>query len=161
MTLNHRIHIFEKLKAEYDEWVKRTPPLSVLYSQPHSPNSEQARQEISVTMPDGAVRKGMSWETSPMQIASEISKSLAERIVIAKVRQAFVCVFDEISQVVRSTVNYGIWRGRLRNHASLSYLTSSLPKVYFRETLPALLLMLLHRKTRLLALICSCPGRGS
>ena len=45
----------------------------------------QPRQEIEITMPDGSKRKGTSWETSPMDIAKEISKGLADRIVIAKV----------------------------------------------------------------------------
>ncbi|KAH9942055.1 hypothetical protein B0H21DRAFT_868441 [Amylocystis lapponica] len=65
---DHRIKIFEKLKAEYDEWVKVQP-----------------RQEIEITLPDGSKRQGKSWETSPMDVAKEISKGLSERIVIAKV----------------------------------------------------------------------------
>ncbi|KAF7440036.1 threonyl-tRNA synthetase [Pleurotus ostreatus] len=65
---DHRLKIFEKLKAEYDEFVKAQP-----------------REEIIVTMPDGSERKGQSWETSPMDIAKEVSKSLSERVVIAKV----------------------------------------------------------------------------
>ncbi|KDQ50940.1 hypothetical protein JAAARDRAFT_41579 [Jaapia argillacea MUCL 33604] len=65
---DHRIQMFDKLKAEYDAWVKAQP-----------------RQEIAVTLPDGSERKGTSWETSPMDIAKELSKSLSERIVIAKV----------------------------------------------------------------------------
>lgn len=36
-------------------------------------------------MPDGSIRKGTSWDTSPMEIAKDLSKSLAERVVIAKV----------------------------------------------------------------------------
>jgi threonyl-tRNA synthetase len=36
-------------------------------------------------MPDGGKRTGTSWETSPMELATQISKSLSERIVIAKV----------------------------------------------------------------------------
>ncbi len=36
-------------------------------------------------MPDGSKRQGTSYETSPMDIAKEISKSLSERIVISKV----------------------------------------------------------------------------
>lgn len=43
------------------------------------------REEIIITMPDGSERKGTSWETSPMDVAKEVSKSLSERIVIAKV----------------------------------------------------------------------------
>ena len=45
----------------------------------------QPREEIIIAMPDGSERKGKSWETSPMDIAKEVSKSLSERIVIAKV----------------------------------------------------------------------------
>ncbi|KIM92325.1 hypothetical protein PILCRDRAFT_810369 [Piloderma croceum F 1598] len=66
--IDHRIKIFEKLKAEHDEFVKAQP-----------------REDIVITMPDGSERKGKSWETSPMDVAKEISKSLSERIVIAKV----------------------------------------------------------------------------
>ncbi|KAF9011877.1 tars protein [Cyathus striatus] len=64
----HRIKIFDQLKAEYDDFVKAQP-----------------REEITVTLPDGAQRKATSWETSPMDIAKEISKPLSERVVIAKV----------------------------------------------------------------------------
>ncbi|KAJ7253069.1 hypothetical protein B0H12DRAFT_1233777 [Mycena haematopus] len=65
---DHRIKIFEKLKAEHDEFVKTQP-----------------RDDIVITMPDGSERKGKSWETSPMDVAKEVSKSLSERVVIAKV----------------------------------------------------------------------------
>ncbi|SJK99833.1 probable THS1-threonyl tRNA synthetase, cytosolic [Armillaria ostoyae] len=65
---DHRIKMFEELKAEYDASVKAKP-----------------REDITITMPDGSTRSGKSWETSPMDIAKEISKSLSERIVIAKV----------------------------------------------------------------------------
>ena len=41
-------------------------------------------------MPDGSERKAKSWETSPMDVAKEVSKSLSERIVIAKVH---TCLF--------------------------------------------------------------------
>ena len=46
----------------------------------------QPREEITVTLPDGSERKGKTWETSPLDVAKELSKSLAERVVIAKVR---------------------------------------------------------------------------
>ncbi|KAH8992157.1 hypothetical protein EDB86DRAFT_2933206 [Lactarius hatsudake] len=57
----HRIKIFEDLKAEYDALVRAKP-----------------RQEITITLPDGAERKGTSWETSPMDVAKEISKSFVD-----------------------------------------------------------------------------------
>lgn len=65
---DHRIKLFEELHAKYNEFVKIQP-----------------REEIIVTMPDGSERVGTSWETSPMDVAKEVSKSLSERIVIAKV----------------------------------------------------------------------------
>lgn len=45
----------------------------------------QPREQVTITMPDGTERKGRSWETTPIDIAKEISKSLSERVVIAKV----------------------------------------------------------------------------
>jgi threonyl-tRNA synthetase len=84
---DHRIKMFEEMKAEYDEWLKsafvETSCLEVIAAEHRI---DQPRQEITITMPDGSERKGTSYETSPMDVAKEISKSLADRIVIAKVR---------------------------------------------------------------------------
>ncbi|KAF8461049.1 cytoplasmic threonine-tRNA ligase Trs1 [Kalaharituber pfeilii] len=66
--ITHRIKLFEALKADYDKDVADKP-----------------REEITITLPDGATKIGKSWETSPMSIALSISKSLAENVVIAKV----------------------------------------------------------------------------
>lgn len=66
--LDKRIELFEKAKAERDAFVAAQP-----------------RSEIVVTLPDGSNRVGTAWETSPMDIAKQISKSLSEKIVIAKV----------------------------------------------------------------------------
>lgn len=43
------------------------------------------KQEINITMKDGTVRKGVSWETTPLAIAKELSNSLAKKAVVAKV----------------------------------------------------------------------------
>jgi threonyl-tRNA synthetase len=45
-------------------------------------------------MPNGSSRDGTSWETNPMDIAKAISKSLSERVVIAKVCAAQLNVFS-------------------------------------------------------------------
>ncbi|KAI8370356.1 uncharacterized protein BYT42DRAFT_502441 [Radiomyces spectabilis] len=66
--LAHRIEMFERLKKQVDEEIKNKP-----------------REPITITLPDGSVKEGTSWETSPMTIALGIAKSLAERMVIAKV----------------------------------------------------------------------------
>ncbi|CAA7269894.1 unnamed protein product [Cyclocybe aegerita] len=55
---DHRLKIFNELKAEYDAFVAAQP-----------------REEITVTLPDGSERKGKSWETSPMDVAKEVSKN--------------------------------------------------------------------------------------
>ncbi|KAI9258475.1 hypothetical protein BY458DRAFT_517986 [Sporodiniella umbellata] len=66
--LQHRIELFDKLKKEADEALAKKP-----------------REAIEITLPDGTVKEGISWETSPLSLAMAISKSLAERTVIAKV----------------------------------------------------------------------------
>ncbi|KAI8818001.1 uncharacterized protein EV422DRAFT_539623 [Fimicolochytrium jonesii] len=60
--------MFEKLKKEYDDEVAKKP-----------------RDDIVVTLPDGKSVNGKAWETSPLDIAKSISKSLSEKVVISKV----------------------------------------------------------------------------
>ena len=38
-----------------------------------------------MTLPDGAVKEGQSWRTTPFEIAQGISQGLAENTVVAKV----------------------------------------------------------------------------
>ena len=62
------IALFEKLNAKYD--------------------AEVAAKEctpIKVTLLDGKVVDGKAWETTPYNVASQISKGLADNAVIAKV----------------------------------------------------------------------------
>lgn len=40
---------------------------------------------IRITLPDGKVKEGKKWNTSPFDVAKEISKSLASNAVISKV----------------------------------------------------------------------------
>lgn len=71
----YRLDLFEKLKAKQDEEIKNKP-----------------RLPITVTLPDGSVKEGTSWETSPLDIAGQISKSLVERTVIAKVTRLILLI---------------------------------------------------------------------
>ena len=41
---------------------------------------------IQITLPDGAVKEGIAWETTPLAIAIGISQGLADKVVVAKVR---------------------------------------------------------------------------
>jgi len=60
--------IFDKVKAEQDVWIARQP-----------------REDITVTLASGDTRIGKAWELTPAQIARDISKSLYERTVVARV----------------------------------------------------------------------------
>ncbi|PNS21347.1 Threonine--tRNA ligase, cytoplasmic [Sphaceloma murrayae] len=62
-----RLAVFDKVKAEYDQWV-----------------ADQPRDEIQITLGSGDVRIGKAWETTPGEIARAISKSLYERTVVAR-----------------------------------------------------------------------------
>jgi threonyl-tRNA synthetase len=44
------------------------------------------RNPIKITLPDGAVKDGTSFESSPFTVAKAISSQLAKSIIVAKVR---------------------------------------------------------------------------
>lgn len=44
------------------------------------------KEPIAITLPDGAVKEGVSFQTTPMDIAQSISSSLAKKVIVAKVR---------------------------------------------------------------------------
>lgn len=66
--IRHRIELFERLKKRADEELAAKP-----------------RETIQITLPNGKVNQGTSWDTKPADIAREISKSLFERVFISKV----------------------------------------------------------------------------
>lgn len=66
--IDYRIEIFEKIKAENDAKL-----------------AAEERKPIKITLKDGSVKEGTSFETSPMDIAAAIGKSFQERQVISKV----------------------------------------------------------------------------
>ena len=45
-----------------------------------------AKEKINITMPDGSIKEGVSFETTPFDIAKGISKQFAEKIIVAKVK---------------------------------------------------------------------------
>ncbi|XP_057669357.1 threonine--tRNA ligase 1, cytoplasmic-like [Diorhabda carinulata] len=63
-----RLAIWNKVKAEYDAELAKKPELP-----------------IKVTLPDGKVIEGISWKTTPYDIAKGISQGLADNTVISKV----------------------------------------------------------------------------
>lgn len=65
--LQDRLDLFDRLKAKQDEQAAKQP-----------------REPIKITMPDGKVIDGTSWETTPGEIAKGISNSLYKRTVVAR-----------------------------------------------------------------------------
>ncbi|QLL32361.1 hypothetical protein HG536_0C05300 [Torulaspora globosa] len=66
--VDERIELFEKLQKQYNEKVASMP-----------------RVPLKIVLKDGSVKEATAWETTPMDIARGIAKSLADRLCIAKV----------------------------------------------------------------------------
>jgi len=65
--LQHRLDLFDRLKKRQDEELAKKP-----------------REPINITMPDGSIKVGTSYETTPGDIAKGISSSLYKRTVVAR-----------------------------------------------------------------------------
>lgn len=65
--LDERLQLFHKLKAKFDAEIAAKP-----------------REPITITLGDGSIKPGTSWETTPAEIAKAISNSLYKRTVVAK-----------------------------------------------------------------------------
>lgn len=66
--LKVRCEKFDKYYAEY---------LKEIENKPHD--------KIEITLPDGSKKEGLSWKTTPLDIAMQISQGLAQHVVTAKV----------------------------------------------------------------------------
>lgn len=66
--IQERLALWDRLKKEADEALAAKVP-----------------QPIQITLPDGTVKEGQSWRTTPFEIAQGISQGLAENTVVAKV----------------------------------------------------------------------------
>ncbi|CAD7961315.1 unnamed protein product [Amoebophrya sp. A120] len=81
--LKKRLQVWEKVKAKHEQAIAKIP-----------------KKEITITLPDGKLVKGTSFETTPESIAVGISKKLAEKIVVAKVYYSETIA--SLSQVVNA-----------------------------------------------------------
>ena len=66
--IEERIKMYDDLKAKYLAELEQKP-----------------KETIKVTLPDGKVVEGVSWQSSPYDIAKGISQGLADNTVIARV----------------------------------------------------------------------------
>ena len=57
---------------------------------------EFSKEPIKIILPDGSAKEGVSFVTTPLDVAKMISNSLANNIVVAKVRYTrLVATLDE------------------------------------------------------------------
>lgn len=100
-----RLEVFEKL------WKRRQDQIAA-----------RPEQEISITLPNGEVKKGVAFKTSPLDIALSISRGLADNVVIAKVsystryEEDAVVACDEDDEAASSKQNTqadGVQKGEL------------------------------------------------
>uniref|UniRef100_A0A182XNS7 threonine--tRNA ligase n=1 Tax=Anopheles quadriannulatus TaxID=34691 RepID=A0A182XNS7_ANOQN len=66
--IDHRIKIYDELMAQYKEELEK-----------------REKTPIKVTLPDGKQVDGLSWQTTPYDVARGISQGLADNTVIARV----------------------------------------------------------------------------
>lgn len=103
----HGPRIGETGKFEGDFKVQANPPflqdrLAVwdrLYTKYQADLKAKPRKPIKVELPDGAVKEGTAFETTPMSIAQGISKKLADEIIVAKL------IYKESVDSLKACVN--------------------------------------------------------
>ncbi|CDH13485.1 Threonine--tRNA ligase, cytoplasmic [Zygosaccharomyces bailii ISA1307] len=66
--IDERIQMFEKLQQDYNEKTASMP-----------------RVPLKIVLKDGSVKEATAWETTPMDIAKSIAKSLPDKLCISKV----------------------------------------------------------------------------
>jgi threonyl-tRNA synthetase len=75
------------VEAKKPYYAKRIE-LFEMYAARERSRIEEARQrdeKIAIILPDGATKQGVKGATTPMDIANEISKGLAKKVLVAKV----------------------------------------------------------------------------
>lgn len=73
-------------KKKPDFLTKRLEYFTTLFEAQKAKYAALPKEKITITLPDGAVKEGLSFETSAFDVASKISKQFAEKVIVAKVR---------------------------------------------------------------------------
>ncbi|ODV94343.1 hypothetical protein PACTADRAFT_4287 [Pachysolen tannophilus NRRL Y-2460] len=68
LFIEERIKLYDEIKAKYDAEV-----------------ASKERLPIKITLKDGTIKEGISWETTPFQIAKDIGPSFLDRTIISKI----------------------------------------------------------------------------
>ena len=76
----------------------RTDYFDKLYAAKAAANAAMPQKEISITLPNGDVKSGLAFNTTPMEIALGIAKGLADSVIIAKVE--YLTRYDTADTIV-------------------------------------------------------------
>jgi threonyl-tRNA synthetase len=81
--IQHRIDVWERLIKKHKEGL-----------------AKKEKKAIKIELPDGTLKDGKAWETTPLDIAMGISKGLADSVVVAKL--IYKEKVESLSQVVNA-----------------------------------------------------------
>ncbi len=60
-------------------------------------STAKPKEAITITLPDGSVKEGTAWVTTPYDIAAGIAQGLADNSVVAKVRPYLFWMMDRLN----------------------------------------------------------------
>ena len=80
----------------FEHLITRNQIFDEFYSKYQQSLSQLPSEAITITLPNGSVKAGTSFKTTPLDVAKEISRSLAERVIVAKVKYTRKLVVDNI-----------------------------------------------------------------
>ena len=92
---------FAELAKEKEPYYKKRVALFEQFKARSAAELEAARAAavpITIALPDGTVKKGIKFATTPLDVAAEISKGLAAAAVVAKVNDAVWDVFRPLEE---------------------------------------------------------------
>lgn len=77
--------------------VERTTYFNELFAAQELKYAAMPQEPITVTLPDGNAKQGVSFKTTPLDVAKMISNQLAKKIIVAQVRypQGRVATLDD------------------------------------------------------------------
>lgn len=128
LFLDERLQIFNELYEKQQQLLESTTTLWpfflfffpfefisrwFIYIHSFIMNTEKPRETVTVSLPDGNTQEATAWETTPLDVANNISKSLAKKAVVAKVSTSriitlFLSCDESIGCFASSLDRYGI-----------------------------------------------------
>ena len=95
LATSHKTATHEDIQLIGGEWKFQKRPTFLkersdyfdnLFKQQEEKYAAMPKQAITITLPDGGKKEGISFETTPLAVAKSISSQLAKKIIVAHVR---------------------------------------------------------------------------